>query len=226
MNKNTFRRSTQGFTLVETLVALLCGIIVITGAMLTLTVSTKFANLEKAETIAQNIARNIMSQKVSNNKFDDLKSLMSGNTQKSISLYDFKDLSNINLGSSVTLLNDLKTLKNSQCNLILTNIDSGKKINSKVEVVWDLSNEGTIIDKTRKVELSSIISEFNFMNTQEKRTALSSKVLLTALTAPNCDSTNSRIQGCKCSYNSQCLSSSCITNTNTQTNVATPKVCQ
>lgn len=227
MQKNTsMLKNKKGFTIVETLVAMLCGIIVIVGAVLTLTVSTKFANLERAETIAQNIAKNIMAQKINNSKFDTVNGLLGTNSTKVIPLYDFRTPNTNNFGTSDTLYKEIRIIPNSKCNLVLTSLETGKKINAKVEILWSLNDDGTITDKTRKVELSSIITQFNFTDTSYKKSALEKNINLANLPPkPSCSSPTDRPSGCACSETGQCLTGSCIDNPNTATKSLMPKIC-
>lgn len=228
--RNFILKKLKGFTLVETMVAFLCAVVVIIGTVATLTVSTKYANLEKAETVAQNIAKNVMTQKIKNNKFDNIKAWL-GSTisttstiQKSVfNTTNPNDSTAIGLGSSSTLTKDLKLLGNSKCVIKLLALDSTpKKINAQVEVLWGLNSDGSTNNLTRSFEVGSIIYEYNYNDTSTNtRDKLATKIDLSVLPAINTGGTGGTggtsllANGLPCTDASQCQSNKCNGNPKT-----------
>lgn len=235
------KKNKKGFTLIETLIAIFCSSLVIMGIAVTFTVNTKFMNLEKAETIAQNIAKNLMNQKIKNESFEHIKSFLTSqdvNTTTSVLLFDSTNINDGELKAS-SLAKDILRLGNSKSFLKLTPLDNPvKKISAKIEILWNLdepvfSTGDTIRNSTRKVELSSLTYEFNYMNTSEKKAPMAKPTLLTTLpvvptatptpdpnatptttpqptATPDCNSPNKRPLACACSNNNDCKSGFCL----------------
>lgn len=70
--KNYAPSGKNGFTLVEIIVSMVIVMIIVLSVMSAVTFSLKFNTLEKAKTLAQDVARNVMSQQVRTVKFETL----------------------------------------------------------------------------------------------------------------------------------------------------------
>ncbi|MFN8576063.1 MAG: type II secretion system protein [Candidatus Sericytochromatia bacterium] len=243
-------KNKNGFTLIETLIAILCSSLVIVGIALTFTVNSKFMNLEKAETLAQSIAKNLLNQKVKNEPFIDLRSKLSSestNVTTTLTLFDTDNMNgtlSIDPNSPIkisALAADILRLGNSKAFLYLTPLDTPvTKIAARIQILWNLnepifSSGTTINNSTRKVELSTLSYEFNYMDTLVKKAPMAKATLLVSMPTaptptpvptptptpnpnatptptptPDCSKNNSLSLGCSCSNANQCKSGNCI----------------
>jgi Tfp pilus assembly protein PilV len=162
-----------GFTMVETMTAIAIATVIILSVMAATVFSLKFNTLEKTRTLAQDAARNIMSQQVRTVKFETLVAKYNSTSTtcatyntcpngaqalgdgKTITLYSKKN--NINNLTTSSLKNDLDRLNRAKCELNIK-ILSATQLDVKIRILWDLNPDETVGSGTRSLELSTIVS--------------------------------------------------------------------
>lgn len=161
----------KGFTLIETLMAISMAVVVLLSVALAATFSLQWNTLERNRTLAQDIARNIMSQNVRTVKYERLLDMKDGTASNSFCtvsgsgtqciLYESLGLKEIRSHLiSESIKNDLRKLDNCKCTMIIRALPDPKQLEVRINIQWHLTSTGAVdIKRTKALELTTVASK-------------------------------------------------------------------